>query len=170
MMNKSAPSRYGEQRAYRVCLHSQWSKCGFDKYQYKLRWLAALTTWLGDELTRYPKLALLGDYNIAPDDRDVYDPEAWIGNVLVSEAERAAFFRLEGLGLKDSYRLFDQPEQAYSWWDYRMMAFRRNRGLRIDHILLSNELAARCTGCFIDRAPRKLERPSDHAPVIAELN
>lgn len=140
-----------------------------EKYQYKLRWLAALTAWLRDELTHHPKLALLGDFNIAPDDRDVYDPQGWIGNVLVSEPERAAFFRLEGLGLKDGFRLFEQPEQSYSWWDYRMMAFRRNMGLRIDHILLSNELAARCTGCTIDRALRRLERPSDHTPVIAEL-
>jgi exodeoxyribonuclease-3 len=140
-----------------------------DKYQYKLRWLAALTDWLRDELTRHPKLALLGDYNIAPDDRDLYDPEGWAGNVLVSEPERAAFYRLEGLGLKDSFRLFEQPEKSYSWWDYRMMAFRRNMGLRIDHILLSAPLAATCTACTIDRAPRKLERPSDHTPVIAEL-
>jgi exodeoxyribonuclease-3 len=140
-----------------------------DKYQYKLRWLEALTAWLERELIRHPKLALLGDYNIAPDDRDVYDPEGWRGQVLVSAPERAAFRRLEALGLRDSFRMFEQPEKSYSWWDYRMMAFRRNMGLRIDHILLSGELAARCTGCSIDRAPRKLERPSDHTPVIAEL-
>ena len=140
-----------------------------DKYPYKLRWLSALTDWLREELVRHPKLALLGDYNIAPEDRDLYDPEGWKGQVLVSAPERAAFRALEALGLQDSFRLFEQPEKSYSWWDYRMMAFRRNMGLRIDHILLSAPLAAACTACSIDRAPRKLERPSDHTPVIAEL-
>ena len=141
-----------------------------DKYQYKLKWLAALRDWLAEEIKRHPKLALLGDYNIAPEDRDVHDPKAWEGNVLVSEPERAAFRALIALGLKDSYRLFGQPEKTFSWWDYRMMAFRRNMGLRIDHILLSDTLAPSCTSCAIDKAPRKLERPSDHAPVIAELS
>ena len=140
-----------------------------DKYRYKLAWLAALQAWLQGELLRYPKLALLGDYNIAPEDRDVHDPQTWAGNVLVSEPERAAFHAIEQLGLRDSFRLFEQAEKSYSWWDYRMMAFRRNAGLRIDHILLSTLLAQGCTGCAIDRAPRKLERPSDHAPVVAEL-
>lgn len=138
-----------------------------DKYRYKLSWLTALQTWLKEELARYPKLALLGDYNIAPEDRDVYDPQAWQGNVLVSEPERAAFDELVQLGLRDSFRLFEQPEKAYSWWDYRMMAFRRNMGLRIDHILISGALE--CTSCTIDRSPRKLERPSDHTPVVAEV-
>ena len=138
-----------------------------DKYQYKLSWLAALQAWLKEELARYPKLALLGDYNIAPEDRDVYDPQAWQGNVLVSEPERAAFQGLQQLGLRDSFRLFEQPEKTYSWWDYRMMAFRRNMGLRIDHILVSQALE--CTSCTIDKSPRKLERPSDHTPVVAEV-
>lgn len=138
-----------------------------EKYQYKLAWLAALQQWLKKELVRYPKLALLGDYNIAPEDRDVHDPQAWVGNVLVSEPERAAFRAIEQLGLRDSFRLFDQPEKSFSWWDYRMMAFRRNMGLRIDHILISPAL--QCSACSIDRAPRKLERPSDHAPVVAEI-
>lgn len=138
-----------------------------DKYQYKLSWLEALQAWLKQELARYPKLVLLGDYNIAPEDRDVYDPQAWQGNVLVSEPERTAFRGLEQLGLRDSFRLFEQEEKAYSWWDYRMMAFRRNMGLRIDHILVSEALP--CSACFIDKAPRKLERPSDHAPVVAEV-
>ena len=141
-----------------------------DKYQYKLKWLAALRDWLAKEIKRFPKLALLGDYNIAPDDRDVHDPKAWEGNVLVSEPERAAFRAFLDLGLKDSFRLFDQPEKIYSWWDYRMMGFRRNHGLRIDHILLSDALASNCTACTIDKAPRKLERPSDHTPVTAELS
>jgi exodeoxyribonuclease III len=140
-----------------------------DKYQYKLKWLKALREWLAEEIKRFPKLALLGDYNIAPDDRDVHDPKAWEGNVLVSEPERDAFRAFLDLGLKDSFRLFEQPEKIYSWWDYRMMGFRRNHGLRIDHILLSDALVPSCTSCVIDKAPRKLERPSDHTPVIAEL-
>jgi exodeoxyribonuclease III len=142
---------------------------GSDKYEYKLRWLAALTAWLAEELTKHPRLALLGDYNIAPEDRDVHDPDAWRGLVLCSEPERAAFRALTGLGLKDAFRLFEQPEKIFSWWDYRMLAHQRNHGLRIDHILLSAPLAGNCTACTVDRAPRRLERPSDHAPVIAEL-
>jgi len=139
-----------------------------DKYRYKLGWLAALTEWLQAELVRYPKLALLGDYNIAPEDRDVHDPVAWQGNVLVSEPERAAFRALQILGLRDAFRLFEQAEKSYSWWDYRMLAFRRNQGLRIDHILISPAL--QCAACVIDKAPRKLERPSDHTPVVADVN
>jgi exodeoxyribonuclease-3 len=141
-----------------------------DKYRYKLRWLDALVAWLEDELARHPELALLGDYNIAPEDRDVHDPAAWAGNVLVSEPERARFRALQALGLKDAFRLFEQPEKSFSWWDYRAAGFRRNLGLRIDHILLSPELAQHCTGCAIDKAPRKLERPSDHTPVVATLD
>lgn len=140
-----------------------------DKYQYKLRWLQALTDWLRAELVKYPRLALLGDYNIAPEDCDVHDPEAWEGQVLVSPAERAAYAGLIGLGMHDAFRLFEQKEKCFSWWDYRMAAFRRNMGLRIDHILLSPPLAQQCTACWIDTAPRKLERPSDHAPVVAEV-
>lgn len=142
---------------------------GSDKYAYKLAWLAALTEWLRHELARHPELAVLGDFNIAPEARDVHDPELWEGHVLFSEPERAAFRALLALGLKDAFRLFDQPEKSFTWWDYRMMAFRRNHGLRIDHILLSEKLAARATACVIDRDMRKLTRPSDHAPVIAEL-
>jgi exodeoxyribonuclease-3 len=115
-------------------------------------------------------LALLGDYNIAPDDRDVHDPRLWEGKVLFSGPERAAFQRLLSLGLKDSFRLFEQPDQLFSWWDYRMNAFKRNRGLRIDHILLSEELAARARASRIDKSLRGLERPSDHAPVVTELH
>ncbi len=142
---------------------------GSDKYAYKLSWLNALRGWLAGEMTTYPRLALLGDYNIAPEDRDVHDPAAWQGQILCSEPERQAFAALTGLGLRDAFRLFEQPDKVFSWWDYRMMAFRRNMGLRIDHILLSPALAAGCTTCGVDKAPRKLERPSDHAPVIAEL-
>ena len=140
-----------------------------DKYQYKLRWLAALTSWLRAELEKHPRLALLGDYNIAPEDRDVHDPAAWKDQVLCSEPERAAFRDLIGLGLSDAFRRFEQPEKSFSWWDYRMMGFRRNMGLRIDHILLSSALAEHCTACTIDKQPRKLERPSDHAPIFAEF-
>jgi exodeoxyribonuclease-3 len=140
-----------------------------DKYQYKLGWLRALHDWLKQEMVRYPKLVLLGDYNIAPEDRDVHDPAAWVGNVLVSEPERDAFRALQALGLKDSYRLFEQPEKTFSWWDYRMMAYRRNMGMRIDHILISEPLVPQCKSCVIDKAPRKLERPSDHTPVVVEL-
>lgn len=140
---------------------------GSDKYDYKLRWLAALTGWLKEEMARHPKLALLGDFNIAPEDRDVYDPKAWAGQVLCSEPERAAFRAIEDLGLRDAFRLFEQPEKSFTWWDYRMMAFRRNMGLRIDHILISPAL--QCAACSVDREPRKHERPSDHTPVMAEL-
>ena len=143
---------------------------GSEKYEYKLKWLAAFERFLREELSRHPRLVVVGDYNIAPEDRDVHDPRAWAGQVLCSEPEREAFGRLLGLGLADSFRLFDQPEKSFTWWDYRMNGFRRNLGLRIDHILLSPELAARCASCSIDIEPRRLERPSDHAPVVAELS
>jgi exodeoxyribonuclease-3 len=140
-----------------------------DKYQYKMGWLTALHSWLKQELVRYPNLVLVGDYNIAPEDRDVHDPVAWEGSILVSDAERQHFQSLLQLGLQDSFRMFEQEEKLYSWWDYRMMAFRRNRGMRIDHILVSEPLVAQCKSCVIDKAPRKLERPSDHTPVIVTL-
>ena len=142
---------------------------GSDKYAYKLAWLAALEGWLSEELKRFPQLALAGDFNIAPDDRDVHDPSAWAGQILCSEPERTAFKRLQALGLQDSFRLFEQPEKSFSWWDYRMLGFQKNRGLRIDHILLSAPLAASCTAAAIDREMRKRERPSDHAPVWVDL-
>jgi exodeoxyribonuclease-3 len=142
---------------------------GSEKYAYKLKWFESLRDWLRRELARHPRMAVAGDFNVAPEDRDVHDPKAWQGAVLVSEPERVALRSLLELGLADSFRLFPQPEKSFTWWDYRMLGFRRNAGLRIDHILLSAELAKSCTGCSIDRAPRKLERPSDHAPVIAEL-
>ena len=141
-----------------------------DKYQYKLRWLAAFRDWIKAELARHPRLAVLGDFNVAPENRDVYDPKAWEGQVLFSAPERDAFSSLLAAGFKDAFRLFEQPERSFTWWDYRMSAFRRKMGLRIDHILLSEELAKACTSCTIDIEPRKNERPSDHAPVIAELN
>lgn len=143
---------------------------GSDKYAYKLTWLEAFTAWLKTELTLHPKLALLGDYNIAPEDIDCHDPAAWQGQVLVSEPEREAFRKFVQLGLKDSFRLFEKSEGQYSWWDYRMAGFRRNLGMRIDHILISPALLNSAKTSYIDKAPRKLERPSDHTPVVLELD
>ncbi len=141
-----------------------------DKYGYKLAWYAALHDWLQAELQRYPRLAILGDFNIAPTDEDVHDPKRWAGKVLVSAPERAALQRLLALGLTDSFRAFPQEEKSFSWWDYRLRAFARNAGLRIDHILLSDALMPWCTACRIDKGPRGNEQPSDHTPVIATLD
>jgi len=143
---------------------------GADKYLYKLDWLDKLADYLGTQLSSHPEYIVLGDFNIAPEDRDVYDPAAWAGKVLCSEPERAALRRLLTLGLHDAFRLFEQPEGSFSWWDYRAAAFRRNWGLRIDLILISPALAENCTACWVDKAPRRLERPSDHTPVVAEFN
>jgi len=143
---------------------------GSDKYAYKLRWYAALASWLSSAIKTNPRLAVLGDFNVAPEDRDVHDPKRWEGEIHVSEPERAAFHKLLQLGFADAFRLFPQPEKEFSWWDYRLNAFQRGWGLRIDEILLSPELAARCAACSIDRGPRGRERPSDHTPVIADLN
>ncbi len=143
---------------------------GSDKYEYKLRWLEALRGWLQTELAAHPQLIALGDFNIAPEDRDVHDPAAWSGSVLVSEPERTALGGLFSLGLRDVFRLFEQPPGTFSWWDYRAGSFRRNAGLRIDLILASTALAARCSGCRIDREARLAERASDHAPVIASFD
>jgi exodeoxyribonuclease-3 len=140
-----------------------------DKYHYKLRWLAALKDWLSEEIRKHSHLVVLGDFNIAPEDRDVHDPAAWAGSVHVSEPERQALRGLQQLGLVDVFRCFDQAPATFSWWDYRMLAFRRNHGLRIDLILASPALAASCSACSVDRTPRKAERPSDHAPVLADF-
>jgi exodeoxyribonuclease-3 len=140
-----------------------------EKFVYKRAWLAALQRWLAQELDAHPALALMGDFNIAPEDRDVHDPVAWAGQIHCTDEERAAFRALLDLGLSDAFRLFEQPERSWSWWDYRNLAFRRNQGLRIDHILLSAPLAARASACGIDRGPRRNERPSDHAPVWVTL-
>jgi exodeoxyribonuclease-3 len=140
---------------------------GTDKYRYKLAWLESLTRWLEGELVRHPRLAVLGDFNVAPEDRDVHDPRAWAGSVLFSEPEKEALRAVMAAGLTDAFRLFDQPERSYSWWDYRLLSFQKKRGLRNDPILVSPALARECTGCIIDVEPRKLERPSDHAPVLA---
>lgn len=143
---------------------------GSDKYAYKLDWYKAFTAWVRGEMAKYPRLAVLGDYNIAPDDRDVHDPAKWEGDVLVSEPEREAFKTLLALGLYDAFRLFEQEPKLFSWWDYRQFAFRRNAGLRIDHILISDALKPVCSACIIDKAPRKNEQPSDHTPVVATLD
>jgi exodeoxyribonuclease-3 len=143
---------------------------GSDKYAYKLRWLEAAAGFIAQELARHGRLVVLGDFNIAPEDRDVHDPEGWREQILCSMPERAALRRLLDLGLVDVFRQFEQPERSYSWWDYRQAGFRRNLGLRIDLILASPALAATCSACEIDTAPRRLERPSDHAPVLASFS
>lgn len=143
---------------------------GSDKYEYKMGWLDKITQYLKAELSEYADLAVVGDFNIAPEDRDVHSPLEWEGCVLVSPLERQAFQTLLSLGLHDSFRNFNQPEQSFSWWDYRAAAFRRNRGLRIDHILLSRALNSRCLESQIDKEPRRAERPSDHSPVWVRLD
>lgn len=141
-----------------------------EKYRYKLKWLAALTDWLKTEIARFPDLAVLGDFNIAPEERDVHDPAVWKGQIHFSDPEREAFRELLARGLNDAFRLFRQPDKSFTWWDYRLNAFRRKRGLRIDHVLVTDWLAQHCTACWIDVAPRAEERPSDHAPVVADLS
>jgi exodeoxyribonuclease-3 len=145
------------------------SEVGSEKYAYKLGWLAGLKEFLEAEIKRYPRTAVVGDFNIAPDDRDVHDPVAWKDAVLCSEPERASLRELVALGLEDVFRRFDQDDNTFSWWDYRAAAFRRNNGLRIDLVLASEALARDCTACYVDKTPRTLERPSDHAPVVAQF-
>ena len=142
---------------------------GSDKFAYKMRWLEALREWLRGELARQPQLVLMGDFNITFDDLDVWDPVGLKDTIHCTEAERTHLRALVGLGLHDSVRLFPQPEKNYSWWDYRNMAFRRKQGLRIDHILISDALKDQARACTVDVAPRRNERPSDHAPVVLEL-
>jgi len=142
---------------------------GSDKFAYKMAWLEALNAWVKDELQRHPNLVLMGDYNIAPTDDDVYDPMGWKDQIHCTVEERDHFQRLLSLGLSDAFRQFEQAPRLWSWWDYRNLAFRKNQGLRIDHILLSEALKPRATACVIDKAPRKNERPSDHAPVVVTL-
>ena len=141
-----------------------------DKFQYKLNWLDKVTHFIQQQMSLYSKVAVLGDFNIAPEDRDVHDPIEWDGCVLVSPPERHAFATLLSLGLYDSFRSFPQEEKLFSWWDYRAAGFRQNRGLRIDHVLLSHELNRLCQQSAIDKEPRKAARPSDHAPVWVELD
>lgn len=140
-----------------------------EKYQYKLHWLERLNAFLEQKLITYPKLIVLGDFNIAPNEIDVHDPNLWDGQVLFSQPERKAFHEMLKIGFSDCFRQLNPQEKSYSWWDYRMNAFKRNMGLRIDHILASKALASDCMKCYIDKAPRTWERPSDHAPVVAEF-
>lgn len=140
-----------------------------DKFAYKMKWLEGLHDWLEQELAAHPNLVLLGDFNVAPEDRDSYDPVGLAETIHHTTQEREHFKALLALGLTDSFRLFEQPAKSYSWWDYRMLGYQKNRGLRIDHILVSEPLVPRVKGCVIDRVPRKWEKPSDHAPVILEL-
>ena len=143
---------------------------GSEKYNYKLTWLNEFHNYVAASLVTHLKLIVLGDFNIAPEDIDLYDPIAWQGQVLCSEPERLAWKRLLELGLYDSFRLFNQDPRQYSWWDYRNFAFRRKIGLRIDHLLISEEVKKIATNCEIDTIPRKNERPSDHTPVVLTLN
>jgi len=145
------------------------SEVGSEKYAYKLSWLDALRAFLTDEMTQHEKLVVLGDFNIAPADADVHDPEKWGGAILCSPAERQALKDLLDLGLTDVFRNFEHPEKTFSWWDYRAAGFRRNAGLRIDLILTSDVMTDACTSSYVDREPRAWERPSDHAPVVAEF-
>jgi exodeoxyribonuclease III len=140
-----------------------------NKFVYKMAWLQALQNWVSNELVQNPNLVLMGDYNIAPQDQDVYDPVAWAGQIHCTPQERSHFQQLLGLGLVDAFRLFEQAPKSWSWWDYRNLAFRKNQGLRIDHILVSEALRGKVCACSIDKLPRKNERPSDHAPVVVEL-
>jgi exodeoxyribonuclease-3 len=143
---------------------------GSEKFDHKLHWLSKVTDYIGTQLRDHERFVVLGDFNIAPADEDVHDPEAWHERILCSTPEREALGRMLGLGLQDTFRLFPQEEKSFSWWDYRAAAFRRNMGLRIDLILASRSLADCCTACSIDKAPRRLERPSDHTPVVAEFS
>lgn len=145
------------------------SAVGSEKYAYKLDWFGKTGAYIRRSAEKYPLMAIMGDFNIAPEDRDVHDPELWRGQILCSEAERAAFRSLLDQGFFDCFRLFEQAEKSFSWWDYRQAAFRRNLGLRIDHILVSPMLRERCRACTIDQSPRRLEKPSDHAPVVLDL-
>ncbi len=142
---------------------------GSEKYAYKLNWLENLLRFLKEEMKRYPRMIILGDFNIAPQDEDVHDPLVWEGKVMCSTAERQAFQDILALGFKDCYRLYSSAKE-YTWWDYRLYAFKRNLGLRIDHILASEGLSPQCVACVIDKVPRAWERPTDHAPVHATFD
>ncbi len=154
-----------------VCVYvPNGQSVGTDKYAYKLRWMAALKDWLRGEFAAHERLVVLGDYNVAPEDRDVHDPAAWEGQVMCSTAERDALRAIASLGLVDAFRLFEQPPRSFSWWDYRMLGFQKGRGLRIDHILVSDAMRQASTACTIDRDERKKKQPSDHAPVVATFD
>ena len=145
------------------------SEVGSEKYAYKLHWLEQVNRFIADEMQKFEKVIVLGDFNIAPEDRDVHDPEDWHEKILCSTPERQALQTILDLGLSDTFRLFEQEEKIWSWWDYRQAAFRRNMGLRIDLVLASKALADNCSAAYIDKEPRRQDRPSDHAPAIAEF-
>lgn len=145
------------------------SEVGSEKFAYKMHWLEQVTRWVAAEMQKFDRVIVMGDFNIAPDDRDVHDPEAWHEKILCSTQEREALQRILDLGLSDTFRQFDQEEKTWSWWDYRMNAFRRNMGLRIDLVLASAALAKDCSAAYIDKEPRRQDRPSDHTPAIAEF-
>ncbi|QMV73442.1 exodeoxyribonuclease III [Comamonas piscis] len=151
------------------CYFVNGQEPGSDKFAYKLRWLAGLDAYVKAELALHPRLVLVGDFNVAPEDRDSYDPDGLRETIHHTSEERNAFQALLNLGLSDAYRMFEQPEKSYSWWDYRMLGFQKNRGLRIDHILVSEALKGSVSACTIDRAPRKNKQPSDHTPVVVTL-
>ncbi|WP_313334532.1 exodeoxyribonuclease III [Comamonas sp.] len=151
------------------CYFVNGQEPGSDKFAYKLRWLTGLEAYVKAEMALHPRLVLVGDFNVAPEDRDSYDPDGLRDTIHHTKEERDAFQGLLALGLTDAYRLFEQPEKSYSWWDYRMLGFQKNRGLRIDHILVSEALKGSVSACTIDRAPRKNKQPSDHAPVVVTL-
>ncbi len=152
------------------CYFVNGQEPGSEKFAYKLQWLAALHRWITEEMQAHPRLVLVGDFNVAPEDRDSFDPVGLKDTIHHTVEERAHFQALLGLGLMDAYRMFEQPEKSYSWWDYRMLGFQKNRGLRIDHILVSEALRNSVKACTIDRAPRKNPQPSDHAPVVVTLS
>lgn len=164
----TVPTALGELRVVNLYVVNG-SEVGSEKYSYKLEWLDKVTSWLADELARNPNMVVVGDFNIAPEDRDVHDPELWREKILCSTREREALRRLFDLGFSDTFRLFEQEDRVFSWWDYRMNAFRRKMGLRIDLVLASKTMAGRCTAAYVDVETRRQERPSDHAPVIAEF-
>ncbi len=142
---------------------------GSDKYEYKLDWLKKISAFIKSDLKKYPNYIILGDFNIAPEDQDVHDPSSWKDKILCSKLEREALQKILDLGFVDTFRLFEQEDQSFSWWDYRAAGFRRNLGLRIDLILASEALEPNCSFSTIDKEPRRNERPSDHAPVMAEF-
>ena len=169
VLASTVPSDVGDIRVINLYVPNG-SEVGSDKYQYKLSWLAALRGFLQTEIETHENVVVLGDFNIAPADGDVHDPDKWGEAILCSPPERQALTTLLDLGLTDVFRKFEQPEQTFSWWDYRAAGFRRNAGLRIDLILTSETMTSRCTACYVDKEPRGWERPSDHAPVVAEFD
>ena len=163
------PTALGDMRVVNLYVVNG-SEVGSEKFAYKMDWLQKVTEWLATQAADHPRLAVMGDFNIAPEDRDVHDPEQWREKILCSTPERDALQRILALGLSDTFRQFEQEEKVFSWWDYRMNAFRRKMGLRIDLVLASAPLAGRCIASYVDMEPRRQERPSDHAPVVAEFS